>query len=254
LSPLADGDDLAGKLIVAAVAAIITGAFSLLIWWLSKKKPNIIQVRDVELSSLLRVAGTIRPRIKSTFDDRPVNALSQIDYEVFNTGPDIIKDIQIDFSFKPETIILGCELSGVQGQYEIVGQNELRLRIPYLNAHKPHKDALVAKVVCDGDVDPVRIKGRGEGWSARYASLRGIVLFRARVSIGLVVVALFLVVAQVILAPTPRFDPNAPHDLISTQALAVQLPLLGAVVAILLFVALWCLRPGLRAVKRLKRD
>lgn len=114
------------KIIAAIAGAGISAAFGLLLWWLNKKKPNKIEVLTIRILSLVNVARTVRSRIVTTFDNRPIAALSQVEYAVTNTGPDTIADIVLNISFPTKTSILETELSGVASTKENVSENALR--------------------------------------------------------------------------------------------------------------------------------
>lgn len=172
--------------------ALISGLVALLLWRLNRKRPNIIQVREMEFVSLLRVAETIQSRITTTLDGKCVARLSQIELAIMNASSETIKDISLRFTFPQDTLVLESEISGVTGQKSILNANQLSVTIPYLNACSYHSEILTVKILCDGDASAFEVDGRGEGWSTQRVTIDSIMRFRFGVGFALNIVPLIL--------------------------------------------------------------
>lgn len=226
--------------------ATVTGAVALIIWWLNRKRPNQLEVREVELTSLLKVGETIRPRIIATLDGQPIANLSQIEVAIMNRSLETIKDIAITFRFPQRTTVLECELSGVGGERRIVAPDELTVTIPFLNAYRHHGDVVVAKILCDGEADAFTVAGRGDGWSARRTSIDSIIRFHFTITLG-IFASVFI--AMVLYMRWVRNVLGLTRDEFSLVLLAALLPMIIFIIAVQYF----CLRWLRRTMRRLRK-
>jgi hypothetical protein len=158
-------DEWWSKAIGPLCGAAVTSSIALLIWWLNRRRPSFIEVRDIDTISLLRIGDSVRQRIVSTFDGRTVAELSQLELSIRNTSHEIVKDIRITFKFSGTVVVLECDLSGVNAEKDIIGSDQLTITIPYLNSHSHHKEQVNVKILCDGLPKKYTVNGRGEGWT-----------------------------------------------------------------------------------------
>jgi hypothetical protein len=192
--------------------AIVTGVVTLLIWWLNKKRPNKINVKEVDKLSLLRIAGTIRQRIKATFDDKPVVALAQTVFEISNASTETIRGIDLVLSFSEKTTILERELTGISADSIIADAHHLKVSIPFLNPHCHHGELLTVKVVSDGNDHRINVYGRGEGWSAVYITISETMKKLRYRAFGYYIIALALVLLGIPLTSWLRAFYEVPSD------------------------------------------
>jgi hypothetical protein len=89
------GDETWVRILGPLGGAAITGIITLAIWWLNRQRPNKVQVRESGVTSLLRIAETMKPRIAATLDGQAVAGLSQLELVITNSGPETIKNIRL---------------------------------------------------------------------------------------------------------------------------------------------------------------
>lgn len=88
------------KLFLGPIAgATVTAIVTLIIWWFNRKKPSIVECRELESFSLLRISPSVRKRIDVQFDGDKIAALSQSQIEVVNRGAETVDDVNILFEF-----------------------------------------------------------------------------------------------------------------------------------------------------------
>lgn len=164
--------------------ALVTGLVALLVWWLNKSKPQKLLVSEIDTFSLLHIAEKIKPRLAATLDGKPVGQLAQVEYKVTNGSEHTIRQAVISLEFPKETQILECELSGVDAKHSGESLNTVAISIAFINSFRHHRDCLSVKVVCDGGVTPVRVTGRGEGWSVVHVTIRDALMTTLKVCLG----------------------------------------------------------------------
>jgi hypothetical protein len=233
------------KILAALVGAIATGSFALVLWWLNRKRPGKIQVQEIEIDSLLRIADTVRPRIAATFDGQAVAGLSQTEFAITSDSADTINNIVITFQFHAGTRVLECELSGLGATKEIIEPNTLRIVIPFLNSYRHHGDCLTAKIVCDGSVEKYTLTGRGEGWSVVHKTASGLVRFRLIVT-NVVLLSLCLLILAYM--GCLKFYFEFGHDEVSWRVFFACLPVL--IIGVVPFVLVRWMVAAVRRVRR----
>lgn len=165
---LAEWDRVVGSL----AGAVVTSVVALIIWWLNRKRPSKVLVQELDVTSLVRIAKTVSPRIITTLDGKPVAQLSQMELSISNETADTIKQIVLSFEFRESTEVLECELSTRDATQSIKERNRLQIDIPFLNSRRHHGERVVAQIICDGSVRDCKISGRGEGWSAIHRTVQ----------------------------------------------------------------------------------
>lgn len=169
-------DSLVHWLYTNAPAAWFTAlvAFAALILRL-RKKPKRIVVTEFPPLSLLRIQPEMRHRIRTTFDDRPVNLLSSGVYELLNEGSEPIRNAVLTLTLPEETTVLKVAVwpPASDPQCEIVRPNEVKATLPYLNPFREHKHRVFVQVLADGETRPTKATGSGEGWSLRFTPFIG---------------------------------------------------------------------------------
>src|SRR5262245_1234493 len=107
------------KFLGPVVGAMVTGFITLIVWWLNRKKPFIIQIIENNKMSLLNIASSVRSRISATFDSRNIYRLTQIEYIIRNHGSDTVKNVNLEFCFGDKTQILECDVNGAAANKEV---------------------------------------------------------------------------------------------------------------------------------------
>ncbi len=156
--------------------------------WLSRRRAQKIVCEEAGKVSLIKILDIVKDRIAISFDGTPVEGLALLEIAISNEGMETIRDISLDVIFPQNTKVLKAdaqitpEIPGlcVDAQIE---DNQLRVRIPYLNPRRKHKHKVRLRVVVDGDVENVRIAGGGEGWSVEQVRIPSMKVLRKRVLI-----------------------------------------------------------------------
>ncbi len=217
-------DDWWPKILASMAGAAVTGFVALVIWWLNKKKPNIIKAQEVELGSLIHVAETVLPRIVVTFDDKVVANLSQLEAAITNDSHETLKDVVLKIDFPAKTTVLECQIAGITATYEIVVPSHVTIKIPYINSMKDHGDKIAIKVNCDGPIAGYTLTGRGDGWSAKHVTIRQ--LERRKQKIMIALLTMNLIFTLIVVATSLDYKPPS-EDLkpIDYKRLALTLPM-----------------------------
>ncbi len=157
----------------AAVGATITGLFAVFVWWLGRRRPNKVLVREAGVTSLVRIAKSVRADIATTFKGSAVTNLSQVEFNIQNVGHDPIESVALIFTLPADTAILGHETGGPDGRTSGVlrGPAILEISLRYLNPYRDHREAVTLKIVCDGPVAGWTVAGSGRGWSTQSRRL-----------------------------------------------------------------------------------
>jgi hypothetical protein len=198
----------------AAIGAIST----LLGIWVKRRRANLVRVREVEVSSILRIAATFRPHVAATFDATPVGNLSQIEMAITSDSSDPMKDISIRITFPEHTRVLQSEATLAGTTFPLVPgtSREIIVNIPLLNSHRLHRETVTLRCLTDGEPTPEKVEGRGDGWSVRWQSLRDQRRFLGWVELAIVGAVLLIAVALycVIFAifGSPQGDRPPPPD------------------------------------------
>jgi hypothetical protein len=155
------------KLVYSVAGAALTACVAVLLWWLNRKRPALIECRELAASSLVRVYGD-RDQIAVSYKGQSVARLSQLELRLVNSGSEPITSATVNLSFAADTRVLQFTTSDTACAGEITAPNEVKFEIPLLNPFRPHKHKIDVAVVCDGSVLDVKAHGQGQGWSVRY--------------------------------------------------------------------------------------
>ncbi len=172
---LADGTFDWSKILASIGGAAATGIFTFIIWWLNRKRPNIIECRETSVLSLLRIPSSIRPNVHVRFKEEPVANLAQLGLQLRNIGGETMKDIKLNLSFSEDTRVLQYATSSIECDVNQPSPHEIEIHLPFLNPFDQHKEFLDIIMLCDGTVEGLRVRGRGEGWSVRHVTANAII-------------------------------------------------------------------------------
>ncbi|HEY2785938.1 MAG TPA: hypothetical protein VGJ05_13290 [Fimbriiglobus sp.] len=144
---------------------IVGGIGKLILVWWNRKQP-FVRIDQLESTSLVNIAESVRARLKVTMDDRVfVTALSQSVFQIYNTSSETCKDVLIRFVFPYTTKYLTHEAHGCDAVANTLSTTSLEgfpttaieVSVPFLNSYKPHKSVVILKVVCDGAANPTTV-------------------------------------------------------------------------------------------------
>jgi hypothetical protein len=168
----------------------VVSLIGLVLTLLSRKRPQRIICRELHKTSLVHVSDSAKAKIAVSFDDRPVEKLSQLELVIFNDGSEVVEDILLTFQFQESTKVLAVDYEvtprnvdmTITPRYAESGGNQCNVEINFLNPQRPHKQQVKAYIVCDGTVDHARVAGGGKGWSLRFDMLEEYSVRRMRIA------------------------------------------------------------------------
>lgn len=146
------------------------------LWMLrSRARPAQVVCRKVSQVSLVRIRSSARERIAVTFDGKSVDELAQVLIEISNAGSEIIRDVDLTIGFAEHTKILDysyeADPENLEVGFEPIGENRVRVLIPFLNPVRKHSHKVTTAIVCDGNIEEVSFVGGGPGWSVKSVPL-----------------------------------------------------------------------------------
>lgn len=150
-----------------------TVALCTLCWLLySRKKPKRLVMTETANISLLDIRAKIRKRMGITFDGEEINALRQLEFEVYNEGMEVIVKPCITVTLSPEAMVLDCfvSINGDQPPYEI-SENKIAITLPFVNSIQDHSEIITIAILADDIYGSAKVSGGGEGWSVRQNEL-----------------------------------------------------------------------------------
>lgn len=163
-----------GWLFSGAGAGWFVGIVSLIGFLLSlllRKRPNRLVCKEVSRTSLVKIRKEFRDKINVSFNNNPVKDLAQVEMYIFNKGSEVIRDILliVEFSKNTRVLIKSFEVfpENLAVTTNSIENNQVKIKIPFLNPFRPHKHRIKLNIVCDGDIEKYKVIGSGEGWSVQ---------------------------------------------------------------------------------------
>ncbi len=163
-----------GWLFSGAGAGWFVGIVSLIGFLLSlllRKRPNRLVCKEVSRTSLVKIRKEFRDKINVSFNNNPVKDLAQVEMYIFNKGSEVIRDILliVEFSKNTRVLIKSFEVfpENLAVTTDSIENNQVKIKIPFLNPFRPHKHRIKLNIVCDGDIEKYKVIGSGEGWSVQ---------------------------------------------------------------------------------------
>ena len=136
--------------------------------WLSKTKPQKVNLLKESESSLVEVAQQVKSEIVVTYKGKTANSLFLTTFSMWNSGQQIIDNIAVALDFQDtevmEVIVDDSIVDRAKNITKTVSNNRLELSLTYLNPHKEYSDKVKIKVFA---LNPIAIKsvgGGGRGW------------------------------------------------------------------------------------------
>jgi len=216
---------------ISALVAVLTCVILLL----SRKKPQRLVIQENRNVSLIRTWPSLREKMKITFNDSLIEALSFINIEVFNKGSEVITNATFNIIFPEgckvlETSVVADELN-VQHALE---NNKVTITLPYINPVREHQHRVRLLILTDGTTDPIKVTGSGSGWSLLHQPLPTNKSLKLRLKITMAIVSLFLPLSYYYLKFIEK-NYGISETEISIRALLASLPIL----LILIVFGLW---------------
>jgi len=136
--------------------------------WLSRKKPQKVNLLKESESSLVEISEQVRKEIVVTYKGKPANSLFLTTFSMWNSGQEIIDSIAMSFAFRDtevmEVVIDDPIPDRAKGITKTVSNNKLELSLPYLNPHKEYSDKVRIKIFASNPIIVNNVYGGGRGW------------------------------------------------------------------------------------------
>jgi hypothetical protein len=149
--------------------------------YVSRKKPQVIDVVRVEEASVLEVDSNIKQDIRIEYKGNPVQSLYRTVYHFFNRGESTIDNIRFEIHVEDQTqnnvlysVILddsGKPLSGATTshiQAATTSKQEIVVNLDFLNPYSGYKEKITLDVYSSSPFQTLTARGRGRGWNVKY--------------------------------------------------------------------------------------
>jgi hypothetical protein len=172
-----DADSFTKWLFSDAGAGWIFGLVSLIVLIISALRRKAIQrviFQELSRRSLVLISEQIRNKINISFDNQPVENLSQLQANVINGGLDIIKEPTLKIYVPGAKKFLDVSIEGEFGSQSatfIVNDKNVEIKLPFINPVKQHSHRIIISLLMDGDMEGLQVRGNGEGWSIQHEML-----------------------------------------------------------------------------------
>ena len=168
--------------IVFALGIFVGTAGWAITQYLSRKKPQVIDVVRIEETSVLEIDSNIKNDIKIEYKGSPVQSLYRTEYRILNRGESAIDNVQFELQIDTQTsndilysVILddsGKPLSGATASTSQVvstsGKQEIVVNLDFLNPYSGYKEKVLLDIYSSSPFQTQTARGRGRGWTVKY--------------------------------------------------------------------------------------
>lgn len=159
---------------IAGIAAGVAGWIA--VNYLSRKKPQIIEVLRKESASMLEIDSQIRDDIKVEYKGKAIGKLNRTSFDILNRGESPVTDFNLSINTRSidlEHTTLGLLIvdpSGREVQDASVGivNKDINATIGFLNPFRLYRDRLTLYVFSTDPLEVTEARGRGLGWGVAY--------------------------------------------------------------------------------------
>jgi hypothetical protein len=219
-----------GGWVAAAIVPVVQ-------WLLTRKRGHYLTVTRLRSVSLIDLPPDFKKRTNVTFDGEPVASLSSLLLEAVNSCTESLKNAAISISLGSKTRVLGVDVTGTEASAKFSDCQTIHIEIPLLNSHRLHGERVEIKIICDGQVDEVRVAGRGDDWSVNYQSNSAFLRWAVRVAMVFAAFSWLCLIGLI-------------YECTTEGATTTNLTILGFSVSNAL-IATWMYLGGRRAMKRM---
>jgi hypothetical protein len=162
---------------VVFIAGIVAGIVGwLVVNYLSRKKPQIIEVLRKESVSMLEIDSQIRDDIKVEYKGKAIGRLHRTSFDILNRGETPVTDFNLSIntqSINLEHTTLGLLLVDpggreVQDASVSISNKDISVSIRFLNPFIFYRDRLTLFVFSADPLEVTDARGRGLGWGVAY--------------------------------------------------------------------------------------
>jgi hypothetical protein len=162
---------------VVFIIGIVVGVIGwLIVNFLSRQKPQIIEVIKKEQVSLLKIDSQVKKDIKLEYKGKPINSLHRTSLDLFNKGETPVKDftltIQTDTQDLQNEILGSLVVDSSENEIHdatiLLSGKNIEVTVKFLNPFKQYRDRLTFYIFSSTPIKVKDAKGRGLGWGAAY--------------------------------------------------------------------------------------
>ena len=139
-----------------------------LVRWLSRTKPQKVNLLKESESSLVEISQQVKSEIVVTYKGKTANSLFLTTFSMWNGGQEVIDNIEVALDFQDtevmEVVVDDSILDRAKAIKKTVSNNRLELSLPYLNPHKEYSDKVKIKVFALNPITIKNVYGGGRGW------------------------------------------------------------------------------------------
>ncbi len=166
---------------IVFVLGIFVGILGWLIaQYISRKKPQVVDVIRIEEESVLEIDSNIKQDIVIEYKGSPVKSLYRTEYRILNRGESVIDNVQIGIQVDTQQVNdilyyivlddLGKVLSGATASNTsgASGKQEIQVNLDFLNPYSGYKERVALSVYSSQPFQTLPASGRGRGWTVKY--------------------------------------------------------------------------------------
>jgi hypothetical protein len=159
----------------------IIGIFVGIIGWiivkfLSRQKPQIIEVIKKEQVSLLKIDSQVKKDIKLEYKGKAINSLHRTSLDLFNKGEPPVKDFTLTIQTDTQdlqgevlgSLVVDSSETEIDDVSILLSGKDIQVTVKFLNPFKQYRDCLTLYVFSSIPIKVKDAKGRGLGWGAAY--------------------------------------------------------------------------------------
>jgi hypothetical protein len=156
---------------------IVVGIISwLIVSFLSRKRPQIIEVIQKEQVSLLKIDSQVEKDIKMEYRGRSINSLHRTSLNLLNRGEEIVNDFTLTIHTDTQdlqneilkNLVVDSSAKEVQDTVILLSGKNIEVTIKFLNPFKKYRDQLTLYIFSSTSIKVKDAKGRGPGWGVAY--------------------------------------------------------------------------------------
>jgi len=162
---------------VLFILGIVIGIIGwLTVNFLTRRKPQIIEVIKKEQVSLLKIDSQVEQDMKLEYKGKPINSLHRTSLDLFNQGEETIKDFTLTIQTNTsdlqnevlEKLVVDSSGNEIQDASVLLSGKNIEITIKFLNPFKQYRDQLRLYIFSSNPIKIKDAKGRGAGWGAAY--------------------------------------------------------------------------------------
>jgi hypothetical protein len=150
--------------------------------FLSRRKPQVIDIVKIEETSVLEIDSDIKKDIKIEYKGNPVESLYRTEYRILNRGESVIDDVRFELHIDTQEssnffysvilddsgkLLLGETAFNTQGT-TTSENSEISVRLNFLNPYFGYKEVALLDIYSSRPFQTKTARGRGRGWTVKY--------------------------------------------------------------------------------------